>query len=172
MIRKSLLLAAFVPVLVLPLSACGGSGSKLYDAKATYSCLRHRPEYRPSSFNWYPGEPGVRRPPALAFWLGQPPPRGARYAGQWPIEAPNVGPSWGFGPMSVTGEAASVRIAMFDKTRSAQAAYRTIMGQIPAAFRAQSRQTIKVIRNAYIDTQGGPRVKQMMAIVLGCLRTA
>jgi hypothetical protein len=155
------------------ISACGSGSNRLYDAKATYSCLTKQPDYRPQSFDWYPGKPGVARPPALAFYLFQPAPRGVRHVGNWPWQGPNVGPSWGFGPYPVDPlRSSAIRLAIFDQAKSARAAYREILRRILPSFQAEGRETIQVIRNAYIDSNGeGPNLKRMWALVVGCLRT-
>jgi hypothetical protein len=42
---------------------------------------------------------------------------------------------------------------------------------IPPSSRAIGRETIQVIRNAYIDSNGGPKLKRIWTLVVGCLRT-
>jgi hypothetical protein len=182
MTGRPLVAVALLPALVLALSACGGSGTKLYDAKATYACLRNRPEYRPiASFSWYPGEPGVRIPPVLAYYMATPPPRGARYAGNWPFRGPNVGASWGFGVVPVRPPDSggpvfpATRIAVFDEAKSARAAYqaslRRALGQ--PRLLATARKLAEIHRNVLLDWDYlGVRKQQIRSIVLGCLRTA
>src|SRR5690349_2758118 len=87
--------AVVLGVLLVAVTACGGGGEKLYEAKATYRCFSHRPEYRPLSFNWYPGKPGPR-PPALAFNILAPRP-GFRNRRNYPFRGNILGPSWSFG---------------------------------------------------------------------------
>ena len=170
--RLCLLLSA--PALFVPTLGFGADNIRLYDAKAIYACLQARPEYRPWSFDWYPGEPGVKEPPALAFYVFGRPPRGGRHARNWPVRGQGVGASWGFGLYPVRFAAfAPPRIAVFDHLASAQAAYQSYLQRARSSrVLATARRLIEIHRNVTVDWDSlSPNKQKIGAIVLGCLRT-
>ena len=163
------LLAGLVGLILAPVAAFGGSSVRLYDANATYLCLRKLPEYRPSSYSWYPGKPGPA-PPRNAFYVFAPRP-GLRYKGNWPVRGAGVGPSWMIPvePINFV-DFMTLRIFVFDKSASAQATYRIVIGETPRSTRAIERKSTALIRNAYLEWRQPPP-KTVRALFLGCLRT-
>ncbi len=154
---KLLVFAALVSVLALLMSACGGSGTKLYDAKATYTCLTRLPEYRPPSAIIKT----VRESRSGTFLM---PGRPARMTSMsW---GGNVSrePFWLISFFVATpGAHHFADVQIYDDARAAAKS-------LAIANRSKGRGDF-VLRNALVDAVADVP-KKARSLILGCLRTA
>lgn len=158
--RQALIGVVGLVGLVGLMAGCGGgSTTRLYNADATYRCLKARPEYHSAG-----------RSPLNGFYL-------------FP-EAPNRPAPFGLGShvlgeMAGSGERmtagfstpayAAVEIFIFDTIHGAQATHRLMLSE------GLAQETTKFDRNAIISWGGAeqsyPGDPKVRHIVLGCLRT-
>ena len=164
---KRALVGLVALMLVVPTAACGAGGNGLVNAKATYTCLTKRREYRPLGWSSY----GHKE--QLAFQM--PPFRLARFRGKLPYYDIRGVSGWDM-TVQFSGvpryDLEFLNLTVFATASGAQATYRQVLARTDPTLISNAKKNYLVERNVLIDwaVPDGPP-KQVRSIILGCLRT-
>jgi hypothetical protein len=170
----ALVLIALVAICAAASALAGGS-VRLYSAKATFACLRHRPEARSTP----PGSIGQKpAPPSGITFIPLGP---TRFVGNLPYYGVSGVSGWKGVAMWYTSrpdeQLSSTTMMFFNTVAQAQRTYHEIFARADPVYARRLGKAFFLRNNAVLDwqpwdTTGGKPRTQLQSIVLGCLRTA
>jgi hypothetical protein len=174
--RQAVAVVVFVALVAIcaAASASAQGSVRLYSAKASFACLKKRPEARSTPPGAIGGKPA---PPSGITFIPLGP---VRFVGNLPYYGVSGVSGWRGSVMWSTSRPnealSSTLLTFFDTVAQAKKMYHDFYTKSDPAYRPSFGKAILLKRNAVLDwqpwdTTGGKPRTQLQSIILGCLRT-
>ena len=162
-VAKAFVQVGLVGLLALSASACGGGSSPVYDAKATYACLRHRPGFRTQS--------RIKPPPKPTVFTLYGPGRFNQYLPLYDVNGVSgweIAVRWYTASGFLGGTFFSSQLVVLDTVREERTMYRRLLN---SSFLKEDLRNTTIHRNVFISWGLAPVPEARRSIILGCVRT-